>query len=673
MCMIAIPPRSRRQSKRAPGASAVIHAATPAERPAHVEGGAPCMCGSLHPPFPAMWWWDRCHASIPPYMTRATRHVAVGFLVRSTPSDPPGSPSAVVHLDPAIPRPPAPLLPRRQLPPSSRLSSTSPSPARHFWSRAMYISRRTPRHGSHILDAVAPPAPSWSAASSTHASSIRACGAEHGKLAAYRASTAGSFVSAQNRIAGQYRTRTETAGLAKPLAVTPPPLLPTVDTRTILFLATSRSSLLSSWDVHPTPHRAHQTPEGHRRAYGSHVKNKRDESRLRGYSLPTAISPGPEEHPSSCPIVKAFLAGAGNTDSLLTAHADFPILGRRVRVGSLPACGSPEDGNHVEELECRMAGKLGHQRALASRVLSRLLKLYILLGSFLVVALTCPGTRRPTSGDSPPCYVEERECVLLERAPAWKGSHLGWPPRPALCKTYRLADLLTACSSSAASFPFIIISHSRCYPCVSTSPFLSGPERLSSESFGVKIYIMFLSSSKERAAGRGLGAVKGMRGARVRELLSDARLLVWDFGCCRSSACVGLDTRRALACLSLLVTLARKHLTVRAAGCAPWTRNDEGTDNDRADRAAFVTRTSPLLRRAHPRLHAGDLRLQIPKHLRRIVTSCLLDYSWASDSAETRGAAVDTATRHLLHTSATFFTLSLTFACADTGLPSSYV
>jgi hypothetical protein len=46
----------------------------------------------------------------------------------------------------------------------------------------------------------------------------------------------------------------------------------------------------------------------------------------------------------------------------------------------------------------------------------------------------------------------------------------------------------------------------------------------------------------------------------MRELLSDARLLVWDFGCCRSSACVGLDTRRALARLSLLVTLARKHL-----------------------------------------------------------------------------------------------------------------
>jgi hypothetical protein len=37
-----------------------------------------------------------------------------------------------------------------------------------------------------------------------------------------------------------------------------------------------------------------------------------------------------------------------------TAHADFPILGRSVRMGSLPAFGSPEDGNHVEELECRM-------------------------------------------------------------------------------------------------------------------------------------------------------------------------------------------------------------------------------------------------------------------------------------------------------------------------------
>jgi hypothetical protein len=83
-----------------------------------------------------------------------------------------------------------------------------------------------------------------------------------------------------------------------------------------------------------------------------------------------------------------------------------------------------------------VAGKLGHQRALASRHLSRLLKLYILFGSFLVVALTCPGTR-PTSGDSPPCYVEERECVPPQRAPAWTGSHLGWLPRPALCKVCR--------------------------------------------------------------------------------------------------------------------------------------------------------------------------------------------------------------------------------------------
>jgi hypothetical protein len=148
-----------------------------------------------------------------------------------------------------------------------------------------------------------------------------------------------------------------------------------------------------------------------------------------------------------------------------------------------------------------MVGKLGHQRALASRLLSRQLKLYILLGSFVVVALTCPGTRLPTSGDS---RATSRNAGALSSSVLQRGreatsggrpaprcaNYAGRNRSPRLVETYRLADLLTACSSSAASFLFIIISYSRCYPCVSTSSFLSGPERLSSESFGVKIYIV---------------------------------------------------------------------------------------------------------------------------------------------------------------------------------------
>ncbi|KAJ7351975.1 hypothetical protein DFH08DRAFT_956794 [Mycena albidolilacea] len=209
----------------------------------------------------------------------------------------------------------------------------------------MYSSRRTPRHGPHILDAVAPPAPSWSAASSTYASSIRACGAEHGKHAAYRASTAGSFVSAQNRIAGQYRTRTETAGLAKPLAATPPPLLPTVDTRTIFSQPQATSDGFGDFPVpmynpaylDPPPCRCHVKMKERKETAGLYPPTQdgmvrkdlwrpidspiviRDEARASSFASVSLIIDSylPPAHPAT---------PTADTRAILSAHVTFDYL-----------------------------------------------------------------------------------------------------------------------------------------------------------------------------------------------------------------------------------------------------------------------------------------------------------------------------------------------------------
>jgi hypothetical protein len=269
---------------------------------------------------------DRCHASIPPYMTRATRHVAVGFLVRSTPSDP-----SRLSVCRGPPRPCHPTLSCASSSPPSAASIPAPSfyPAiactlflaegyvhlmSYSSSRSTYsgcrhaarsiLERRflytRPEHTSMrrgARKARGVPSVDRGVVCVGAEQDRRSVSYPHGDSRTCQTSRRNSSTTPAHR-RYPHHTRSGDLPFLSPLLLgcAPYSALP----RVVCSRRNAQPRLRRRVD------RAHQTPESHRRAYGSHVKNDRDEIRLWGYSLPAAISPGPEEHPSSVGAKKLF-------------------------------------------------------------------------------------------------------------------------------------------------------------------------------------------------------------------------------------------------------------------------------------------------------------------------------------------------------------------------------